>query len=442
MRKVTETVKRPIKTASSFPGMARLTGRTADAAAHVRRAASAHRRMARTRRAAKVALTTAKKTALAAGRALRAILVAAKGLVSAIAACGGVVLVIILVICLVGLLAASPFGLFFSSEDSGTGYTMPDAVTLLNSEFTNRIEQIKAINPHDILVMDNAGSAAMISNWDDVLAVYAVRTATNDASPNEVATLTEEKLSILREIFWSMNRISYWLEVIPGGEDMADIIVLHIAVSIKGHLQMADTYGFTRKQRALLLEMMAPEYQELFMVLTGSYRDIELSPEQIRDIVNKLPPSLSEERRQVVLTAYQLVGKVNYFWGGKSQVLGWDSRWGTPMEVWSEGSATTGSVRPFGLDCTGFIDWTLRNAGLPSDGHWYIGTNLTEVSWDEALPGDIALFPDASHVGIVVGRSVDGGILVCHCSYSQNNVVVTDCAATGFTAIGRPDVFG
>ena len=41
---------------------------------------------------------------------------------------------------------------------------MPDAVSMMNSEFTARIEQIKAENPYDELDMDNAGSAAMISN--------------------------------------------------------------------------------------------------------------------------------------------------------------------------------------------------------------------------------------------------------------------------------------
>lgn len=69
------------------------------------------------------------------------------------------------------LLIASPFGIFFSGEDSGTGYTMPEAVTMLNTEFTDRIEQIKVDNPHDELNMDNAGSAAMVANWRLMLAV-------------------------------------------------------------------------------------------------------------------------------------------------------------------------------------------------------------------------------------------------------------------------------
>ena len=33
------------------------------------------------------------------------------------------------------------------------------------------------------------------------------------------------------------------------------------------------------------------------------------------------------------------------------------------------------------------------------------------------------------------------GLLVCHCSSGQNNVVVTEFAASGFTDLGRPDSF-
>ena len=155
-----------------------------------------------------------------------------------------------------------------------------------------------------------------------------------------------------------------------------------------------------------------------------------------------MPEELSPDRKRVVETALQLVGKVNYFWGGKFYAIGWDSRWGQLAKVIAEGSSTTGTYRPYGLDCTGFIDWTLRNAGLPSDGHWYVGTNLTEVTQVSALPGDIALYDDASHVGIVVGRNSAGRLLICHCSSGQNNVVVTEFAAAGFTVLGKPGIYG
>ena len=400
---------------------------------------------ARYQQAAKAAQATAQKASQAAGCALRSIIAAAQSLLAAIAAGGSTVVAMVLVICLIGLLIVSPFGIFFSGEDSGTGYTMPEAVSVLNGEFAARIEQIKAENPYDELDMDNAGSAAMISNWRDVLAVYAVRTTTDNASPDEVATLTEEKMEILREIFWDMNTITYWTKIVPGGKDEADTVILHITVTIKTHLQMADEHQFNTEQRRLLEELMQPKYQELFMVLTGSYQDIELSPDEVTKIIENLPADLSENRKQVVLTAYQLLGKVHYFWGGKSLIIGWDSRWGMPMKVTAEGSSTTGTVRPFGLDCSGMVDWVFYNQ---SGGQYVIGhgggataqhSYCTPIDWSDAQPGDLVFYPEDSHVGIVCGFDGSGNVLIIHCASSENNVVVT--GKSGFTSIGRPEYF-
>lgn len=414
-------------------------------AAGTHAAREAAMQMAKRQQMTKAAETATQKTTQAAGRALRSIIAAAQSLLAAIAAGGSTVVAMVLVICLIGLLIVSPFGIFFSGEDSGTGYTMPDAVSMLNSEFAARIEQIKAENPHDELDMDNAGSAAMISNWRDVLAVYAVRTTTDNASPDEVATLTEEKMEILREIFWDMNAITYWTEIVPGGKDEADTVILHIIVTIKTHLQMADEYQFNTEQRRLLEELMQPKYQELFMALTGSYQNIELSPENVAKIMENLPADLSAERRQVVLTAYQLLGKVHYFWGGKSLIIGWDSRWGMPMKVTAEGSSTTGTVRPFGLDCSGMVDWVFYNQ---SGGQYVIGhgggataqhSYCAPIAWGDAQPGDLVFYPGDSHVGIVCGFDSSGNIMVIHCASSENNVVVT--GKSGFTSIGRPEYF-
>ena len=401
--------------------------------------------MALRQQTTKMAETAVQKTAQAAGCALRSIIAAAQNLLAAIAAGGSTAVAMVLVICLIGLLIVSPFGIFFSGEDSGTGYTMPEAVSVLNGEFAARIEQIKAENSYDELDMDNAGSAAMVANWRDVLAVYAVRTTTDNASPDEVATLTEEKMEILREIFWDMNAISYHLETVSGGEDEGDTVILRITVTVKDYLQMADEYRFNADQRKLLEELMQPEYQELFAALTGSYQDIELSPDEVAKIMENLPADLSEARREVVLTAYQLLGRVHYFWGGKSLVIGWDSRWGMPMEVTAEGSSTTGTVRPFGLDCSGMVDWVFYNQ---SGGQYVIGhgggataqhSYCAPIAWSDAKPGDLVFYPGDSHVGIVCGFDSSGNIMVIHCASSENNVVVT--GKIGFTSIGRPEYF-
>ena len=62
---------------------------------------------------------------------------------------------------------------------------------------------------------------------------------------------------------------------------------------------------------------------------------------------------------------------------------------------------------------------------------------MTVVSLADAQPGDFALYPDASHVGLFVGRNAVGKLLVCHCSSGMNNVGVTEFAASGFTSVGR-----
>ena len=208
---------------------------------------------------------------------------------------------------------------------------------------------------------------------------------------------------------------------------------------------MADEYQFNTEQRRLLEELMQPKYQELFMALTGSYQNIELSPENVAKIMENLPADLSAERRQVVLTAYQLLGKVHHFWGGKSLIIGWDSRWGMPMKVTAEGSSTTGTVRPFGLDCSGMVDWVFYNQ---SGGQYVIGhgggataqhSYCTPIAWSGAQPGDLVFYPGDSHVGIVCGFDSGGNIMIIHCASGANNVVVT--GKIGFTSIGRPEYF-
>lgn len=140
-----------------------------------------------------------------------------------------------------------------------------------------------------------------------------------------------------------------------------------------------------------------------------------------------------------------LYGKVSYFWGGKSLVLGWDSRWGQLRQVTAAGSSTTGTYRPYGLDCSGFVDWAFYNA---TGGSYIIGhgggatmqhSYCTDISWSDAQPGDLVFYPDNSHVGIVCGRDENGSLLVIHCASGANNVVIT--GTSGFISVARPDYF-
>ena len=391
------------------------------------------------------AIKAAKAAKEAGKKVLRAIAAAAEKLAAAIGAGGAAAVSIVVVILLVGMLFASPLGILFAGEDTGTEIKIPDAVAMLNGEFTDEIYRIMEENPYDELDMQEGMEAAMLQNWRNVLAVYAVKVSTDEEHGLDVMTMDEEKLQLLREIFFDANKFEY--ELTTRTIDGERITTLHISVQIKNAMQMADEYGFTAQQREMLEELLKPDYDDIFLSLIGDYQPggTPIGPVDISDIQGTLPDDLDPLRETIVLTAYQLLGKVTYFWGGKSLVLGWDSRWGTPTTVTAPGSGSTGKVLPFGLDCSGFVDWTFYNATsgayLPGRGggaasqHGY----CTNIAWSDSLPGDLVFYADDSHVGIVCGYDSVGNILVIHCSGGQNGVVVT--GREGFAVAARPDLF-
>lgn len=160
------------------------------------------------------------------------------------------------------------------------------------------------------------------------------------------------------------------------------------------------------------------------------------------EVWERLPDDLSMERRMVVTYALALVDKVDYFWGGKSLVLGWDDRWGELTEVTAEGSDSTGTEQPYGLDCSGFVDWAFYNA---SGGEYVIGqgggaaeqhANCVDIEWDEVQPGDLLFYPEDEHVGIAAGRDWLGRLLVVHCASGTGGVAISHC--DGFETAARP----
>lgn len=160
----------------------------------------------------------------------------------------------------------------------------------------------------------------------------------------------------------------------------------------------------------------------------------------------RLPEGLSVERRMVVTYALALVDKVDYFWGGKSLVLSWDDRWGEMMEVTAEGDDTTGTERPYGLDCSGFVDWAFYNASggsyIPGQGGGAAAQHgqCADIPWEEVQPGDLVFYPEDDHVGIAAGRDGQGRLLVVHCAAGAGGVTLS--CSNGFTQAARPGWYG
>ena len=375
-----KTVERPSKTAIKT---AQATAKASQRAAHA--AAKAARMTAQTARAtAKTAAASAKAAAMAVAAAVKAIIAGTKALIAAIAAGGGVAALVIVVICLIGLVVGSCFGIFFSNEDSGTGQTMQTAVQEINADYQETLDGIKASHNYDVLEM--SGSRAV---WKEVLAVYAVKTTTDPDNAQEVATMDDGKLELLRDIFWQMNEISSSTStrtetVVETSDDGNGNVVeteatvtqtyLYITVSHKTAQEMADQFGFNEDQLEHMAELLADENNSLWsQILYGT----------------------TGGDGEIVAVALSQVGNIGgqpyWSWYGFSSRVDW---------------------------CACFVSWCAeqcgylemgvipRFAGCIQGSNWFKSRGLWQDGSYEPRPGDIIFFdwegdgiPD--HVGIV-----------------------------------------
>ena len=115
-----QTGRAAVKTAQTTAKTAKVTAKAS--------AKAAQKTVQAAKAAAKATVQAVKVAAKATVAAVKAIIAGTKALIAAIAAGGWVAVVVILVLCVVGLIASSCFGIFFSGEDSGTGQTMRQVV--------------------------------------------------------------------------------------------------------------------------------------------------------------------------------------------------------------------------------------------------------------------------------------------------------------------------
>ncbi len=419
-----KATERTVKTAGQTARVSVKTTQATEKAAQksAQAAAKASRRAAQAaRRSARAAKSSIKAAAKATVTAVKAIIAATRALISAILAGGWIAIVIIVLICMVALLIGSCFGIFFSSEDSGTGQTMPDVVREINTDYQHQLDTIKANISYDVLEM--SGSRAV---WPEVLSVYAVKTATDPDEAQEVVTMDDSKKAILKDIFWQMNAISSRTEtktetVIEEKDDghgniiIAETIVtrtyLYITVSHKTAEEMANQFGFNADQREQLAELLAEENRSLWSaVLYG----------------------IGDGNGEIVTVALSQIGNVGgepyWSWYGFSSRVEW---------------------------CACFVSWCANECGYIESGivpkfagvgtgvDWFQARGLWQDNSYEPRPGDVIFFDwddengqDGlpNHVGIV--EKVEDGIV-----YTVEGNSGDTCRENHYT-VGHYEIFG
>lgn len=188
-----------------------------------------------------------------------------------------------------------------------------------------------------------------------------------------------------------------------------------------------DNFGITYGEA---ISNMATALQKTLYGAQGGSQggeSVPLTDEELIEFVER--QNCNETRKHILSTALSLVGKVPYFWGGKSDA-GWNDEWNTPKVVTATGSSATGTILPYGLDCSGFTDWVFKTAMGVSikAGSWNQWDNSYAITEAELLPGDLGFMAvpgtvPVNHVLIYAGENEDGAHMWVHCT-SGSGVVL------------------
>ena len=275
-----------------------------------------------------------------------------------------------------------------------------------------------------------------IYNWSDVIAIYLLNLQRDGAMSFTLDEKADKEA--LSEIFAELNPIiqtkeeseEFKVEV-----DVTNYASHHIDTYIAKHTEL------TEEEKTFLAK-----YEE------NNYKILAASACSAPGLVySSVGEDISPERRDVIVAAYSLLGKVHYFWGGKSFKIGWDDNFGTAQVVDAAGSRSTGQVRTYGLDCSGYVTWAFINGyqdvreglrvGSGTAGQWASSLAIQDPTTVEA--GDLVFLQpptiaSINHVGIVVGRNNDGDVIAIHCNASDNGVVVQEASSAGFRYARTP----
>lgn len=274
-----------------------------------------------------------------------------------------------------------------------------------------------------------SADSLLVRNWQDILAVYVYQQSKDGKTE---FTLDSSCKKDLAKIFAEMN---------PIVRDKQDIT--HVTYGNRKINYYIKKNKIAKKDRTILKKYVETDCKLLCAVVTAANGFVR---ESVGDDV-------SEERVNVISAAYSLVGKVGYFWGGKSTVIGEDPSWGTAETVSAEGSKSTGTMRAYGLDCSGFVTWAVINGYQSKDMQEAVGDGTSDqwekanvVSEADAQPGDLVFQkgPEAgsdNHVGILCGKTDAGDWIAVHCSSSKNGVTVGEAYSASFRYIRQPSFY-
>ena len=277
--------------------------------------------------------------------------------------------------------------------------------------------------------LTTSADSLLVRNWQDILAVYVYEQSQKGVKEFALDASSKDELA---KIFTQMN---------PIVRDKDNIT--HVSYGNYHINNYIKENNISQNDRGVLKKYVETDCKLLCAIVTDAKGFVRQS----------VGDDVSEERVNVITAAYSLVGEVGYFWGGKSTKIGEDPSWGTAEKVSAAGSASTGTVRAYGLDCSGFVTWSVINGYLNQGMQSSVGDGTSDqwekanvVSEQDAQPGDLVFQkgPEAgsdNHVGIICGKTNAGDWIAVHCSSSKNGVTVGEAYGASFRYIRQPSFY-
>ncbi len=383
-------IKKAEKTAKTAKSVAKKTASATKKSAEVAR---------RTKQAAQATAKATVKTVKVVSKVVvevgKAVVAGVKSIGAAIAAGGVPAIVIVIVICLIGAIGGTCFGIFLANDETtGTNKTMSQAISELTSEHYANLTAMKASYTYDLLEVQGNTSI----NWKDVLAVYAVKTTSGD-NPLEVVTLDDAKMELLREIMKDMNTMTGVVtpkvvaETTVTTDENGNSIktttyvtnkVLTVSILQLSVDEISALYNFNDEQKALLEELMSDEYSDLWGDLLGA-------------------------SGQIIQSGSSYVGTGMFTWPFEStQTI--TSRFGTRVDPISGEVKTHGGTdiaAPLGTPILAAADGTVVTATWHNSYGYYV-----KIKHDDTYS---TLYAHCSALHVSAGQTVKQGQVIAEC---------------------------
>ena len=160
--------------------------------------------------------------------------------------------------------------------------------------------------------------------------------------------------------------------------------------------------------------------------LSISYVDFvePLTQEEINYYLSRLDKNLTKNRLAVIETALRSVGRIPYYYGGKTSRFGYETNnFGIKVPADYKGRCLKG------LDCSGWVNWvygtTFNKYIIKSEGTAKLATEGSKITRKDLLPGDIIVRPGIdSHVMMFLEWAPGGQMTVIHENGGVNNVSI------------------